>query len=61
MTFVLRVYAQDTAGNWASQTYAFTVGSAMIDFFTVEVVLLALVVLTVVLWQKKQKGEAHKT
>ncbi|MFX1534705.1 MAG: SBBP repeat-containing protein, partial [Promethearchaeota archaeon] len=54
--FVLRVYAQDAAGNWAAQTYAFTVHASIITtFFPVEVVLLALGALIVVLWRKRKQ------
>ncbi|MFX0060802.1 MAG: SBBP repeat-containing protein [Candidatus Hermodarchaeota archaeon] len=61
---VLRIYAQDQAGNWASQTYVFTTEDPTstsssttptpTDFFTVEIVLLAFGFLVAILWRRKR-------
>ncbi|MFX1532613.1 MAG: SBBP repeat-containing protein [Promethearchaeota archaeon] len=61
---VLRVYAQDQAGNWASQKYVFTTKDptsttssttpTSTDFFTVEIVLLALGSLVAIFWRRKR-------
>ncbi|MFX1532602.1 MAG: SBBP repeat-containing protein [Promethearchaeota archaeon] len=61
---VLHVYAYDTAGNWASATYLFTTEdptttttpTTTSDFFTVDVLLISLVALSlgVVLWRRRR-------
>ncbi|MFX0060792.1 MAG: SBBP repeat-containing protein [Candidatus Hermodarchaeota archaeon] len=67
---ILRVYANDSLGNWAMQVYVFTTQDITsttsitttstttptpADFFTLEVFLLAFVVLSVIFWRRKDR------
>ncbi|MFX1532603.1 MAG: SBBP repeat-containing protein [Promethearchaeota archaeon] len=67
---VLRVYANDSLGNWAMKVYVFTIQDITsttsitttstttpipTDFFTVEIFLIAFVALSVILWRIKDR------